>query len=594
MIAQKVRPITRILATIGELPTSYLISMTYEEQLIWLCNYLEQTVIPAINNNADAVKEVQDALVELKEYVDNYFESLDLQEEIDKALQKMIDEGTLQEIIIQFLELGAILCFDTVNDMKNATNLMDGTICRTLGYYDKDDFGGSYYKITTISTDDIRTIELDNGLYAITMLNSNVILGNTLGLYADKNNDDCEKLQAIIDYCKEYELELQIKGYCYVSDTIDTKGIKISGVGQPATAYATYTSKTYGYLGWDYLRNANDGALITFEDYGNDILTSGSGIISDVADPILTCKHKDGKFLLENLTICGWIRTPNQEGVKSTYENDDNYISGHHKLKNVNIINCGGNGLHIQSLEGEKLDTVQCVYNFGYGVYIEGVDGKDTPFEYVEVKNCTFNGNKRGGFYAKNTYRKHVSFIECNATFSGLYKQLNLPLPTTTEDLVFGFKIEGKESSKSTPRNILIFDRCYGEETNKLIELELNGNSTAYSSNNITITNNVCYPTEVNDICCLLKANLYYSQNFSYYNNIFNGNNQFIPQSTNMNVIPLLVDSFYPINNLKTPTISSKLNVSTFNIKRDGNLINMNIVATASDNIPAYENIISN
>lgn len=95
------RPFTRFLMTIGEIPTSYLISMTYEEQLLWLCNYLEKTVIPAIDNNAEAVKELQDLFVELKSYVDNYFDNLDVQEEINNKLDEMATDGTLDEIINQ-------------------------------------------------------------------------------------------------------------------------------------------------------------------------------------------------------------------------------------------------------------------------------------------------------------------------------------------------------------------------------------------------------------------------------------------------------------------------------------------------------------
>ena len=34
------------------MPTSYMESLTYEQQLLWLCKYLEETVIPAVNNNA--------------------------------------------------------------------------------------------------------------------------------------------------------------------------------------------------------------------------------------------------------------------------------------------------------------------------------------------------------------------------------------------------------------------------------------------------------------------------------------------------------------------------------------------------------------
>ena len=52
----KLSPFTHFCCTIGNLPTSYMISLTYEEQLLWLCNYLEKTVIPAVNTTEEAVE----------------------------------------------------------------------------------------------------------------------------------------------------------------------------------------------------------------------------------------------------------------------------------------------------------------------------------------------------------------------------------------------------------------------------------------------------------------------------------------------------------------------------------------------------------
>ena len=49
--------------TIGMIPTSYKESLTYEEQLIWFCSFLEDTVIPALNNNGNAVAELQNLYV---------------------------------------------------------------------------------------------------------------------------------------------------------------------------------------------------------------------------------------------------------------------------------------------------------------------------------------------------------------------------------------------------------------------------------------------------------------------------------------------------------------------------------------------------
>ena len=98
------KPFTKFIYTIGELPTSYLVSMTYEEQLIWLCNYLNKTVIPTINNNGEAVKEVQDLVLKLQEYMNNYFNNLDVQREINKKLDEMAEDGTLTSLISNYVQ----------------------------------------------------------------------------------------------------------------------------------------------------------------------------------------------------------------------------------------------------------------------------------------------------------------------------------------------------------------------------------------------------------------------------------------------------------------------------------------------------------
>lgn len=85
--------------TFGNLPTSYLESLTYEEQLIWFCKFLEETVIPAINENNDAVTELQSLFTQLQNHVDNYFNNLDVQVEINNKLESMAEDGSLYDII---------------------------------------------------------------------------------------------------------------------------------------------------------------------------------------------------------------------------------------------------------------------------------------------------------------------------------------------------------------------------------------------------------------------------------------------------------------------------------------------------------------
>lgn len=117
------KPFTRFCMTIGNLPSSYLVSMTYEEQLLWLCDYLEKTVIPTINNNSEVTKEIQELFNQLKNYVEHYFDNLDVQEEINNKLDEMVESGELQQIITFYLDNSYIIEeISTQEFLDNDTN----------------------------------------------------------------------------------------------------------------------------------------------------------------------------------------------------------------------------------------------------------------------------------------------------------------------------------------------------------------------------------------------------------------------------------------------------------------------------------------
>ena len=92
-------PFRRFVTTIGVFPTAFTDAMTYYECLAYLVKYLEDTVIPAVNENAEALEELQTLYIQLKSYVDNYFANLDVQEEIDNKLDEMATTGQLQYLI---------------------------------------------------------------------------------------------------------------------------------------------------------------------------------------------------------------------------------------------------------------------------------------------------------------------------------------------------------------------------------------------------------------------------------------------------------------------------------------------------------------
>ena len=136
------------------IPLAFDESMSYYECLCALYSYLKDTVVPAVNNNAEALEEVQKKMLELQEYVDNYFENLDVQEEINNKLDEMAEQGVLTDIIAQYLGLAGVLAYNTIQDMSDALNIAEGSICYTLGATTYDDEDGAFYKIRQVTVYD--------------------------------------------------------------------------------------------------------------------------------------------------------------------------------------------------------------------------------------------------------------------------------------------------------------------------------------------------------------------------------------------------------------------------------------------------------
>ena len=149
------RDFTRYCMSIAAVPTSYLAGLSLEEQMLWLCSFLTDEVIPAVNNNGGAVEELQALYVELKNYVDNYFDNLDIQEEVNTKLEDMAQSGELAELISQYLESQAIIGFNNNETLSLAQNLANGSFARTYGKVTYNDGKGAFYKIRTRTNADV-------------------------------------------------------------------------------------------------------------------------------------------------------------------------------------------------------------------------------------------------------------------------------------------------------------------------------------------------------------------------------------------------------------------------------------------------------
>ena len=96
----------------------------------------------------------------------------------------MAQDGTLEEIITSYLEINGVLGYNTVSDMINATNIINGSICRTLGNTTYNDGYGAYYKIRTITSDD--TVD---GINIIALNISNTLIAELIPNYYEDEID---------------------------------------------------------------------------------------------------------------------------------------------------------------------------------------------------------------------------------------------------------------------------------------------------------------------------------------------------------------------------------------------------------------------
>lgn len=163
-------------------------SLTNYELLCKIVEYLNKTI--------DSQNMVVSNITELN----NWFNNLDVQTEINNKLDEMAQDGTLENIINEqlFTKLNtkytkAIISYDTINDMINDETIEENQVIYVLGNKSKGDGFSAYYKISNLGeVNGLYVIELNNGLYAIMQ---NEIENNFYNeIYTETirtNNTDC-------------------------------------------------------------------------------------------------------------------------------------------------------------------------------------------------------------------------------------------------------------------------------------------------------------------------------------------------------------------------------------------------------------------
>lgn len=231
-------------------------------------------IIEKVNQAGEQTENLTNAFIDLQNYVNNYFENLDVQDEINNKLDEMAEGGQLADIIAQYLQLAGVLAFDTVTDMKVSENLTNGSIVRTLGYSNIQDSNGSYYKIRNVlNTDVIDGINI-------------IALNNFQNLVAEKIKEKQDMISyrptfLYDDYYFTISYEEHNRIYLYVSlDCINWKKVfelPKNILMEDCTFVADFScivDNGYFYLIYDYVNPDYNG----WSDLNPDLFRGGNRI----------------------------------------------------------------------------------------------------------------------------------------------------------------------------------------------------------------------------------------------------------------------------------------------------------------------------
>lgn len=389
------------------IPLAFDESMSYYETLCGLLNYLKNVIIPTLNNNADAVAELQSLYEQLKNYVENYFTNLDVQQEINNKLDEMVKDGTIQSMLENYLNLINVRYYDTFIDALNdINNIPLNYYIATNGYNQIGDNGNAKYKIENTN----KGVGLQFGEnYANIIPENNKINVKSLGIIGSETVNYTSQIQTLIDYAynnNKIEIEFNNENY-----------------------YITYLQ---------FKTNINGNGCTFYSGYFN----SNNPVVIDYAENNIICKNYTVDAL--RLGSLANVRTDlrNKNNIKLINVHTQNFIDTATKnawgllitsSHNIYLENCSGENATQSDtaiVENSTVKLYKCTYE---KLNIEPNNADNLV--NVDIDSCNINyvsgiGNSRTKMYVTlniiNSIINEISPLEITLNaFNSILKTIN-------------------------------------------------------------------------------------------------------------------------------------------------------------------------
>lgn len=364
-------------------------------------------LIRNVNDQNETIDLYIAKFIELHDYVHDYFDNLDVQEEINNKLDDMVEQGTLQEIITDYIQANVAWTFDTVADMKSATNLIAGSYAQTLGFHSIDDGGASIYYITDTGTANEMDVIAVGDLYA-NLVKTSIVVPEMYGAYGNGVQDDKLAIQECLD--KNSIIYFNPKTYKVTLDTEADDYAFVNGI-------TIESNKIVDFRGATIIIPAVDGGSIekysVIKMIGDNIIIKNGNIIGDRDDHIGTLSEyghgirvfrtTNSKILNCNVTKC----TGDGICLNAEYTSSADYIcsSNNFVIDGCEISYARRNG--ISNIGCDDLTISNC--------YVHDISGT-SPQACIDIEG---NANPRDE-YPKNTIIHGCRLINSGDSYRGI------------------------------------------------------------------------------------------------------------------------------------------------------------------------------
>lgn len=352
-------------------------------------------IIEKVNQAGEQTENLTNAFIELQNYVNDYFENLDIQTEINNKLDEMAEGGQLAEIIAQYIQLNGVLAYNSVNELKNATNVANGSIARTLGFYSYYDGGGAYYKIRNITnTDVINDIDIiaigtSNTLIAELIKPDNINV-KIYGAKADGIHDDTDNIKLCIERNPNKTINFT-DGIYLISDKISISNELDKIVDINCAENAKFISTVPIECFFEY---GNTTRPNNFRAFRRNIINGGIFDCSNAQYGIIV----DSRTYTPYIKNCSFIHVTN---VGLYLRKDNSYVNGDCLVENISATGNDSIG---------SSDTI--------GVWIESFDNE---LNNIRVQATTIGLKITGG--GNKIYNAHPLYIGTRAPTKAEYER---------------------------------------------------------------------------------------------------------------------------------------------------------------------------